>query len=168
MRSGDRAAALDAGADDVLSHGIHLKELDARIRRALESSRRSDIEKRAPSDSLAAVTSLLSQAEFESLVSDRVASEGYRNFSLITVSAGGAQDIGAVLLQSIRAESGDLVGQIGDGFGVLLQDARTQQAEAFMARVKGALEDRGVKKAIEAEVLTNPDESERIRTLIEA
>jgi CheY-like chemotaxis protein len=168
LRSGDRAAALDAGADDVLSHGIHLKELDARIRRALESSRRSDIEKRAPSDSLAAVTILLSQAEFESLVSDRVASEGYRNFSLIRVSAGGAQDIGEVQLQSIRAESGDLVGQIGDGFGVLLQDARTQQAEAFMARVEGALEDRGVKKAIESEVLTNPDESERIRTLIEA
>lgn len=166
LRSGDRAAALDAGADDVLSHGIHLKELDARIRRALDSARRPDVERRAPSDSLAAVTDLLPRGEFQSLLNDRLASEDYRNFSLIRVPAAG--DIGEVLLESVRAESGDIVGHMGDGFGVVLQDARTQQAEAFVARVEGALAERGVKKTIEAEVLANPEESDRIRLLIEA
>jgi DNA-binding NarL/FixJ family response regulator len=168
LRSGDRAAALDAGADDVLSHGIHLKELDARIRRALDSARRADVDKRAPAASLATVTGLLAQVEFESLVSERAAAEASRNFSLIMVAKDGASEIEDVLLESIRAESGDVVGRIGDGFGVLLQDARSQQAESFMARVEAKLAQQGAKKDLQSEVLAHPEESDRIRTLIEA
>ena len=166
LRSDDRAAALDAGADDVLSGGIHLRELDARIRRALDSARRADVQQRASGETVAAVSGLLAQAEFESLLAERTSSAELRNFSLITVSASGSGVIETVLLESIRVESGDVMGRMGDAFGILLQDARAQQAEAFIARVQGELERRGVKESFRAEVLANPEESARISKLI--
>lgn len=165
LRSGDRAAALDAGADDVLSHGIHLKELGARIRRALDSARRADVDRRAPARSLSVFTTLLSQAEFEALLDERVGSDDFRHFSIIRVG-GDSDEVRDVLLEAIRADSGDVVGQVKDGFGVLLQDARTNQAEAFMVRVEKVLAQRGVKQQLSVELLACPEESDRIRTLI--
>jgi DNA-binding response OmpR family regulator len=165
LRSGDRAAALDAGADDVLSHGIHLRELDARIRRALDSARRVDVERRAPARSLAVFASLLSQDDFEALLDERASSDDFGHFSVIRVDAG-TDEVGEVLLEAIRADSGDAVGTVGDGFGVLLQDARAHQAEAFIARVEEALAGRGIKQELSVEMLAYPEESDRIRSLI--
>lgn len=165
LRSGDRAAALDAGADDVLSHGIHLRELDARIRRALDSAQRADVERRAPVQSLTVFSTLLSRSEFEALLKERADSHDFGQFSVIRVSGAG-EGVGEVLIEAIRADSGDAVGQVEDGFGVLLQDARTHQAEAFVARVEQDLAGRGFEQKLSVEMLAYPEESDRIRSLI--
>lgn len=163
LRSGDRAAALDAGADDVLSDGIDLKELDARIRRARESLRRQP----APDSAgeLVPVDGLLDPGEFQRLLGERLDDENAL-FSLLRFEARDASDLGSVLVDSVRAESGDLVAVLGDGFGVLLHDARTQQAEAFLQRVQAALHQRGQPATLEAEILSSQDQTGRIRSLL--
>lgn len=168
LRSDDRALALDAGADDVLSHGIHLKELDARIRRALDSARPANVGSREDTAAPAAVDSILSEEEFEELLGERLGSSQFAQFSLITAKLPDVDELGDILLDSVRADSGDLVGPMGDGFGVLLQDARAQQAEAFVCRVREELKRRGMSADMETEILANPEHSDRIRTLIEA
>ena len=168
LRSDDRALALDAGADDVLSHGIHLKELDARIRRALDSARPANATSRADTAAPAAVDSMLSEEDFEKFLGERLGSSEFAQFSLITAMLPDADEFGDILLSSVRADSGDLVGPMGDGFGVLLQDARAQQAEAFVRRVREELNRRGMSTDMETEILANPEHTDRIRTLIEA
>jgi CheY-like chemotaxis protein len=165
LRSGDRAAALDAGADDVLSDGIDLKELDARIRRARDSARRQPAEE--ADDGPVPVDGLLDPAEFHRLLAERLASDDAL-FSLLRFDHQGVPDLGSVLVHSVRAESGDLVAPLGGGFGVLLHDARTQQAEAFLHRVQATLRQRGRSATVEAEILSSQDQAERIRTLMGA
>lgn len=164
LRSGDRAAALDAGADDVLSDGIDLKELDARIRRARDSARRQPAAE--AHDGPVPVDGLLDSTEFQRLLAERLESEDAL-FSLLRFEHQGHPDLGSVLVDSVRAESGDLVAPLGGGFGVLLHDARTQQAEAFLHRVQAALRQRGQPATLEAEILSSQDQPERIRTLME-
>lgn len=164
LRSGDRAEALDAGADDVLSDGIDLKELDARIRRARDSARHAAREEET--DRPVPVDGLLSEEEFQSLLAQRLSSENGDLFSLLRFDLPTVPDLGSVLVDAVRAESGDLVAPLGDGFGVLLQDARAQQAEAFLRRVQTELRQHGHSVTLEAEILSSPDESDRIRQLI--
>lgn len=165
LRSGDRAAALDAGADDVLSDGIDLKELDARIRRARESLRRQPT---AEADGRpVAVDGLLDAGEFHRLLVERLDSDDAL-FSLLRFEPREVSDLGSVLVDSVRAESGDLVAVLDDGFGVLLHDARTQQAEAFLHRVQAALHQRGQPATVEAEILSSQDQAGRIRSLLGA
>lgn len=162
LRSGDRAAALDAGADDVLSDGIDLKELDARIRRARESNRRE-----TPPEAEARpirVDGLLDAQEFENLLDERL-NGGNALFSLLRFEASETADLGPVLVDSVRAESGDLVGHLGDGFGVLLQDARASQAEAFLRRVQAELHQRGRSGTVSTEILSSQEHADRIRGL---
>ncbi|MFQ5529366.1 MAG: ATPase domain-containing protein [Gemmatimonadota bacterium] len=168
LRSGDRARALDAGADDVLSHGIHLKELDARIRRALDSARPARGADRDRTHVPEAVNGLVPQEDFARLLADRLASGEMAHFSLIAMNSADTDALADALLSMVRAESGDVVGPLGGGLAVLLQDVRAQQADAFLGRVRSELEQRGVSGKLEAEVLANPEETERIRALIEA
>ena len=165
LRSGDRAAALDAGADDVLSDGIDLKELDARIRRARESARRDPMVE--AEDGPVPVDGLLDPSEFQRLLARRMDAEDSL-FSLLRFERQDLPDLGTVLVDSVRAESGDLVAPLGEGFGVLLHDARTQQAEAFLHRVQAKLRQRGQPATVQAEILSSQDQAERIRTLIGA
>lgn len=166
LRSGDRAEALDAGADDVLSDGIDLKELDARIRRARESCRPPASEELE--DGPVPVDGLLAEDEFRRLLAARLASTNGALFSLLRIDLPDVPDLGDVLVDAVRAESGDLVARLGGGFGVLLQDARAQQAEAFLRRVQAQLRQHGHPATLEAEILSSPEESDRIRQLIEA
>lgn len=166
LRSGDRAEALDAGADDVLSDGIDLKELDARIRRARESYRPPAPEE--AEEGPVPVDGLLAEDEFRRLLAERLASKDGALFSLLRIERPGVPDLGDVLVDAVRAESGDLVAPLGGGFGVLLQDARSQQAEAFLRRVQAQLRQHGHPATLEAEILSSPEESDRIRQLIEA
>jgi len=166
LRSGDRAEALDAGADDVLSDGIDLKELDARIRRASESDRRSAAG--AAAERPIPVDGLLSEEELRSLLRERLSSEDGALFSLLRFDLPSVPDLGSVLVNAVRAESGDLVAPLGGGFAVLLQDARAQQAEAFLRRVQTELRQHGHSVSLEAEILSSPDESDSIRQLIGA
>jgi hypothetical protein len=66
-------------------------------------------------------------------------------FALIHVRCGDARGskLGEVLLGHVR-DSGDFVGNLLDGFAVVLQGARPRQAEGYLARVRqtlGALPD---------------------------
>lgn len=162
LRSSDRAAALDAGADDVLSGGIDLKELDARIRRARESSRPGATPETAAGP--VPVDGLMQPDEFQRLLRDRLDSDD-GVFSLLRFETSAVDGFGSVLIDSVRAESGDLVAPLGGGFGVLLQDARTVQAEAFLRRVQTELRRQGHEATLAAEILSSPDEAERIRRL---
>lgn len=163
LRSSDRAAALDAGADDVLSGGIDLKELDARIRRAHESSR-PDAELE-PAQGPVPVDGLMQPEEFRRLLRERLESTD-DVFSLLRFESPATDAFDRVLIESVRAESGDLVAPLGGGFGVLLQDARTHQAEAFLRRVQAELRRQGNPATLEAEILFSTDEADRIRHLV--
>jgi hypothetical protein len=112
------------------------------------------------------VDGLLSEEEFQSLLAQRLSSEDGDLFSLLRFDLPTVPDLGSVLVDAVRAESGDLVAPLGDGFGVLLQDARAQQAEAFLRRVQTELRQHGHSVTLEAEILSSPDESDRIRQLI--
>lgn len=162
LRSSDRAAALGAGADDVLSGGIDLKELDARIRRAKESSPPDAAPEATPGP--VPVDGLMETDEFRQVLRERLGSTN-GVFSLVRFEAPDVDDFGGVLTDSVRAESGDLVAPLAGGFGVLLQDARTRQAEAFLRRVQKELRRQGHPATLEAELLFSTDEAERIRKL---
>ncbi|MFW6084151.1 MAG: RAD55 family ATPase [Gemmatimonadota bacterium] len=162
LRSSDRAAALDAGADDVLSGGVDLKELDARIRRARASARPDATPEPTPGP--IPVDGLMPAEEFRQLLRDRLeSSDGV--FSLLRFEAPATDDFDRVLIDSVRAESGDLVAALDGGFGILLQDARTRQAEAFLSRVQAELRRQGHAATLEAEILFSTDEGDRIRRL---
>jgi len=168
LRSGDRALALDAGADDVLTHGIHLKELDARIRRAFDSTRPARLTPRVDAATLDTVDAVLPREAFERLVAERLESTESGHFCLVAAHLRDTDEFGQILLASVRAESGDLVGSMGDAFGVLLQDARAKQAEAFVVRVRNEVKRRGIEAELKVEIFANPEEMDRIRNLIEA
>jgi len=167
LRSGDRAAALDAGADDVLSGGIDLKELDARIRRARENARPTPTAEPEGSEGPVPVDGLLSREEFRRLLAERMATDDAL-FSLLRFDGDSVPDLGSVLIDSVRAESGDLVGPLDADFGVLLQDARVQQAEAFLRRVQTELRHRGHPGTVRAEILSSREQADHIRGLIGA
>jgi len=168
LRSGDRALAIDAGADDVLSHGIHLKELDARIRRALDSARPARLTPRGDAATPVATDAVLTRDKFNQMANQRLDSKDLSHFCLVSADLPNAADFANILLASIRSGSGDIVGSLGDGFGVLLQDARAQQAEAFVGRVRDEVTRRGLEGALKVGILANPEESDRIRSLLGA
>lgn len=165
LRSGDQAAALGAGADDVLSGVIDFKELDARIRRARESSRRQDPDPATPAGP-AAIDGLLPETEFRRMLGDRLDAQGEELFSLLRFDLPTVGDMGDALLSSVRSDSGDVVGPLAGGYAVLLQDARAQQAEAFLRRVQTELRRRGHEVTLAAEILANPEQREHIRALV--
>jgi hypothetical protein len=165
LRSGDQAAALDAGADDVLSGGIDFRELDARIRRARESSRRQDPAPAAEAGPVP-IDGLLDEADFRQMLDDRLDSREEELFSLLRFDLPQVRDMGEALLSSVRSDSGDVVGPLAGGYGVLLQDARAQQAESFLRRVQTELRRRGHDVTLEAEILSNPEQREHIRALV--
>lgn len=167
LRSGDRAAALDAGADDVVSDGIDLKELDARIRRARESARPAPAAEADADQGPVPVDGLLTRDELRRLLAERLAGDDAL-FSLLRFDPDDVPDLGSVLVDAVRAESGDLVGPLDSGFGVLLQDARTQQAEAFLRRVQTELRQRGHPGTVRAEILSSREQADHIRGLIGA
>jgi hypothetical protein len=163
LRSVDTARALDAGCDDVLSGSVDLRELDSRLRRATESAKRQPAPEpvRPP-----AAAGPLDDSEFTRLVSERLIAEGLDHFSLLLVDAPRGADVGHLLFNSVRAEQGDLVGPVRRGWGVLLQDARAQQAEAFLQRLRDSLAENGADMPLSAEILAAPEQSERIRAML--
>jgi DNA-binding response OmpR family regulator len=165
LRSGEHAAALAAGADDVLSGGIDFGELDARIRRARESSRRQDPAPAAEAGPVP-IDGLLDEADFRQMLDDRLDSREEELFSLLRFDLPQVRDMGEALLSSVRSDSGDVVGPLAGGYGVLLQDARAQQAESFLRRVQTELRRRGHDVTLEAEILSNPEQREHIRALV--
>jgi hypothetical protein len=163
LRAVDTARALDAGCDDVLSGSVDLRELESRLRRASESARRQPAQEREPPP---ASDGPLDDSEFTRLVSERLISEGLEHFSILLIVAPTGDDVAGVLYDSVRADQGDLVGRVRRGWGVLLQDARAQQAEVFLQRLRDSLAENGSAMPLSAEILAAPEQSERIRAML--
>ncbi|MDT8437143.1 MAG: ATPase domain-containing protein [Gemmatimonadota bacterium] len=163
LRGADRARAIDAGCDDVLSGSLDVRELEARLRRAAAAAARpaaAEIERPEPSEAP------LDASGFAHAVEERLRSDALVHFGLLHVPGGDEERFGQVLFGHVRAEDGDLVGRVRGGWGVLLQGARARQAESFLLRVREALAAEGATSDIEAEILASPEQSERIRAVL--
>ncbi len=164
LRSADRARALDAGCDDVLSGSVDLRELDSRLRRAAGTARPSPAPETSRPEPIAAP---LDAAGFARAVAGRLVEDALGQFSLLHVDDGGRASLGRILFESARVEQGDFVGPMRGGWGVLLQDARAQQAEAYLQRVRESLRTLGDTGPLDVEILSSPEQSERIRALLD-
>jgi hypothetical protein len=79
-----------------------------------------------------------------------------------------AKDLEMLLSEEIRDEDGDLITCTGDGCVVLLQGARWDPTQAFLARFQSGLEKRvGHDPALKTETLTYPAEKAEIQSLLE-
>jgi hypothetical protein len=165
LRASDAARALDAGFDDVLSGVVDLRELESRFRRAeqLPKARQEpEIENRIVFEAP------LEPDAFRDMVTERLIAEGLDHFSLLHFDDAQGDEIGSLLFRNVRAGGGDVVGPMRHGWGVLLQGARAQQAEAFLQRLRAAVAESGGSFPLSAEILAAPEQSERIRVLLGA
>ena len=168
LRSADRVRALEAGATDVLSGHPSMAELEARILRA--ESRHEVLETETPAartPDAPANGKVLARGPFARLVLDRLGSDGI--FALIRVSTGevSRETLRQVLVDEIRHEDGDQIGELEPGFAVLLDGIRRDQAQAFLSRVRRALPDEAAGDAgVAAEVLSSVTDADRIRGVV--
>lgn len=171
LRATDRTRALQAGADDFLSGSIDLAELSCRIERARSVPRDRTRQSRssrtvAPREGSSEV---LEARPFASRVLARLADQSAPCFALVRATGPGVGDerFESIVLQQIRWESGDFAGGLSDGgFGIVLEGARRNQAEAFLTRLRGSLTAAGDGAEIEFEVLSCPSEAQLVRTLV--
>lgn len=148
LRSGDRVRLLEAGAHDVLSAPLSLAELASRAERARAAGSggrvgvgQSEARGAGPETVLGRSAGLLDAVSFGRAVRERLAHPDWRIFSLLRVQprSDAADRLGAALVSEVRDEEADLVGSLGDGFGVLLQGAELRHAQAFLERLRGSI-----------------------------
>jgi hypothetical protein len=99
-------------------------------------------------------------------VTDRLIREGLDHFTLLHFESPDAEDVGSLLFEDVRVDDGDIVGRMRDGWGVLLQNARAQQAESYLQRLRTRFAETGGDLPLSAEILAAPEQSERIRVLL--
>ena len=166
LRASDAARALDAGFDDVLSGVVDLGELESRFRRAAE---RPKARQMPEAQELPSFDAPLAADAFRTEVTRRLIAEGLDHFTILHLEdAHDDAEFGALLFRSARTGSGDVVGPMRTGWGVLLQGARAQQAEAFLQRLRTTIAESGGSLPLSAEILDAPEQSERIRVVLGA
>ena len=163
LRAADAARALDSGFDDVISGVVDLRELESRFRRASEAPHSAAVEPRQAPET---TSGPLDSSEFRSVVTDRLIREGLDHFTLLHFESPDAEDVGSLLFEDVRVDDGDIVGRMRDGWGVLLQNARAQQAESYLQRLRTRFAETGGDLPLSAEILAAPEQSERIRVLL--
>ncbi|UCG86519.1 MAG: hypothetical protein JSW71_21905 [Gemmatimonadota bacterium] len=170
LRAVDRTNALDAGANDCLSDNFSLVELASRLERAtltgrgLPSHRQSAVVIEPPK-----VAAMLDRSSFASAVDTRLGEPDGALFTLLIIrpTGGAGPRLGDILLQQIRGEVGDLVGETADGYGVVLQGARPSQAGSFLDRVSNELKRFGVNgRELDIEILSGATEADRISLVL--
>jgi len=172
LRAADRTAALDAGANDFLSDNFAMAELAARIERAAQSVRGLAPPRRSkeqPIDQLA--PSLRDAGSFAAEVEERLGAADGSIFTLVVIPKSEIPDelMGDALLKQVRSDVGDFAGETRNGFGVVLQGARPNQAGAFLSRVQSALKDEAVSvEALHVKLLNSATEAQDIATLLSA
>ena len=165
LRASDAARALDAGFDDVLSGVVDLGELESRFRRASEHPKA----RQAPeARELPSFEAPLAADAFRTEVTRRLIAEGLDHFTVLHLEDTQDAEFGLLLFRNVRSGAGDVVGPMRTGWGVLLQGARAQQAEAFLQRLRTAIAESGGALPLSAEILAAPEQSERIRVLLGA
>ena len=170
LRAADRSNALDAGANDFLSNNFSILELASRIDRAIESTRGLP-HKRKSRTTPPAGTALtaLDSSGFERVVTDRLGNDDGGMFTLLLVESRSedAERIKQALVEQVRWEVGDFVGEADNRVAVVLEGARPNQAEAFLARVEDSLAQAGlVDPTLKVVVLNSATDGDRIAELL--
>jgi CheY-like chemotaxis protein len=170
VRSADRVALLDAGADDCLSGGIDFQELGARIRKAVAAGGQPAPSPDAePTESEELFGGLVVPEVFAKEARRRSARPNQCVFSVVHVRAGPVppSKLGEMLADQVREDDGDLVARVPDGCLVLLQGARREPTKAFLARARREIERRlGWDPHPSFRVLVSPADKLRIDILL--
>lgn len=171
IRSTDRVAILEAGADDCLSGGLDFRELGLRIRQSMASGARPPL---APGSETAATSlaegGLVSRRYFAAEVTRRANDAELAFFCVLGVTSGtlSTDEMERGLSALVRSEEGDLVAKGPDRCLVLLQGARQVQLGAFLDRLRARLRDgRDTPPDLEVSVLSHPADASKIRLLVE-
>ncbi len=169
LRSTDRVALLDSGADDCLSGGVDFRELEARLRQAVSVGGKppSEMAKRKGTEEITG--GMVSLAEFRSEVETRAGIQAAAIFSVVRLTSGilDIQALEQALTDTVRAPEGDLVTRMQDSCLVLLQGARKNAAHAFLARFEEILQKRlGTGPKLKASVLASPVSMEGFENML--
>ncbi len=170
IRSTDRVNLLDAGADDCLSGGVDFRELAARIQQAVAAGGKPA----SPMEALHSAESrisggLLGDREFTEEVSRRGAEPSLSVFCLLNLTSPSIppEELGRTISGEVRDEDGDLVTLARGGCLVLLQGARWDSAQAFLARLNSRLREKGGSDpTLRSTVLTHPSEKDQIEEVL--
>lgn len=169
VRAQDRIHMLEAGADECLTGGIDLPELDLRLRQAaLSGARTLPGEFRdGPPPGGSGNRGQVDGARFMAEVERRAARPVENVFSVVRIRTApvDGEEMDRLLLAEIRDEDGDLFTDDAGGHLVLLQGARAHQARPFVDRVLGHFE--GREGALTVDVLSHPADGPAIRALLE-
>jgi hypothetical protein len=164
---------MEAGADDCLSGGLDFRELDLRIRQAIASgSKPVPAGARQDGEQPERLRGSVPRERFRDELARRSADPELKFFCVLDVTTG-ALDVGVVekiLVDQVRADTGDLVMSDTVRCAVLLQGAREGQLHAFLERLRTRLRERaGAANGAEptVQVLSHPGDSERIRALLD-
>jgi CheY-like chemotaxis protein len=168
MRSSDRVDLLEAGADDSLSGGVDVRELETRIRQATETGGKpvpkGDRKKR---ERLAG--GLVDGQEFEAEVRARLGNPWKSVLAVVRVweHAERSEPLQRVLVEELRSDQGDLVATAGPAYLVLLQGARRDAVRVFMDRVRRRTAAEGREtEALRSEIFSHPGDRQGILDLM--
>lgn len=165
VRSGDRVRALDAGASDVLSGPLSIAELASRAERMQETGAGA-ARVRRPAAPGGAGEGVLDGPSFARAVRERLSRPKWSVFALVRLRGPGAsgERVRGALVAEVRDREGDVVGVLDDGYAVVLQGARADQAKAFLDRLRRSLG--GGLPGVEAETLSGLADRERIEAIL--
>ncbi len=145
LRADDRARALRAGADEFISGELHPSEFIARLEAAIERGHaaRPVAEVEVPIVTQPSADGktfeLLDAHGFRNAVSAHMAGDHVPFFTVVTLrprGGGGELQLGDVVLDALRIESGDLAGYLERGIAVYLHSARRKDVHPFVERVR--------------------------------
>ncbi len=141
LRATDRTQALDAGANDFLSDNFSLVELASRIDRAMRATGDPPRARRKEEAAVAIPDGVLDADEFARRMDERLRATQAMPFAMIQIhcSASESRVLGEALAHQVR-DAGDCVGRTQHGFAVVLHGARPRQADAYLSRVREALD----------------------------
>ncbi len=177
IRSTDRIALLEAGADDCLSGGLDFRELGLRIRQCVATGARPSLLPKANGRPAQLGEPLLGgivpQDRFAKEVERRGANPALAFFCVLDVRSLtlSGSDLEARVAALVRSEDGDLVSEGASGCLVLLQGVRESYAGTFIDRLRGRLDaahPAGAEQGVSIEILSHPAESAAIGTLLGA
>jgi hypothetical protein len=172
IRSTDRVSLLDAGADDCLSGGINVRELEARIERSVVTGGKPPSPVQLVAEPLGGLLGgRVDPLAFRRDVQLRKADSTLSVFLLVNLSCPGLppSDLESILGDLVRDEEGDMVTRSSGGCMVLLQGARRESARAFLARLHQTLRDRfGRDQDLQVEVLAHPTDESLVDSAVDA
>jgi CheY-like chemotaxis protein len=171
VRSTDRVNLLEAGADDCLTGGVDFRELTTRIRQAVSVGGKPPAPIQIVTESEGPqLGGLVPPNVFRREVESRGSHPTQGVFSLLRLGAEGVspEELGNALAGEVRDEEGDLVSCGAGGCLVLLQGARRDSTNPFLARFRRTFEKQfGREWALRVEVLAHPAEKEQVKEILD-